>query len=133
MKSKLILTISSIALLTSCQLNDNEIFSDERDNIVNTWSCKETITGGETTTYDVNITRSEEDDGIVYFDNLFQLSSIVDVEMNSFNLTIHEQEVAGWLLSGSGTINGDYTKISLSFSADDGSGEDMQVTAILTE
>jgi hypothetical protein len=133
MRKLCLIGIFVILITTGCEKINDNLSGDARDNISTTWTCRETIKGGSQSTYLVDITKSDTQNDVVYLDNLFNLDKKVTATMSGFSLSIPEQSVAGWVISGNGTVASGYNKINLSFTASDGSGEVLSVTAVLTE
>lgn len=124
-----ILLFSSFFLI-SCQ--PEEIEEPEID-LTGSWSCAETSTNpAGTSTFTVHIKKSGSGYTVENFYNLgFNHSANISVSDKS--ITIPSQSIAGFSISGSGTVSSS-TKISLSYQADDGSGSNLDnCTANLTK
>jgi hypothetical protein len=134
--------MKKLALVSSClsiffisceKMSNKNLTGDPRDNIVNTWICRENRSNGVTSAYIVVITKSETQNDLIYLDNLYNLGKNINATIAGLSLDIPIQYVSGWTIYGSGSIASDYSKITLSFIASDGSGTITDVTAILTE
>ncbi|OFX43530.1 MAG: hypothetical protein A2046_01375 [Bacteroidetes bacterium GWA2_30_7] len=109
---------------------------DSRDKITGTWKCEETSQVFGSTTFTVNISKSS-DSSKVLIDNFYNLSAGKKVYaiLNNLTLSIPSQTVAndGHIITGNGTLTSNYKTINFSYSANDGSGDLDNVTAIYTK
>ncbi|MGB0178040.1 MAG: hypothetical protein ACPF9D_12795 [Owenweeksia sp.] len=129
------LKLSAIALLLSAWVVSCAPDNDDDINFIaeytGTWDCRENTGINAPQVYKVNIQRGASDQEII-INNLYNLSSTaVKANINGFSLSIPSQTSAGVSFSGSGSAGAEFQEISLSFTANDGSGND-QVSAILT-
>lgn len=122
--------------LYACEIEPNSPSGDFRDNIVDTWSCKETsITSNNTSTYPSDISKHPTDSSKVLIDNFYQIGIGYDAYaiLNKYTLTIPLQNIRGFSIKGSGTISANFKSINFSYSVDDGSGQIDQVTALYSK
>lgn len=105
-----------------------------RDNIVDTWKCLETDSGGSTDSFLVEIVSDALSLNGVKIYNFSHLGDNVAVKasVSGTSISIPVQETDGFTISGSGTIASGYEKITLKYSVDDGGGKE-NYTAVLTK
>jgi hypothetical protein len=127
------LLITGILIIQSCE-DTNDKTNDPRDNITDTWQCKETSEVFKQTTYTVDITKSSSDSTKILIDNFYQIGpgSKVSAKLNGSGLSIASQTLDGFTISGSGTISSNYKTINLTYTVNDGAGID-HVTAVYTK
>lgn len=102
-----------------------------REDYLGTWDVHETEGNFAPQYYSVDIIAGPGEDDII-ISRLYNASGTrVEVIVNGPNLSIPTQQTAGISFSGSGSANSDLTRIDLSFTANDGTGND-QVRAELT-
>jgi hypothetical protein len=127
--SKLAFLIIGLSfLVVSCEpdngLDDDDPNGSSRDKIVNTWNVQENSNLYNTSNYQVNILKRTGNETQVEMENFYQLGfnykTIASV--NGLNIVIPQQTISGQLIQGSGTINFNFTRININFTADDGSG-----------
>jgi hypothetical protein len=137
---KYILIFFTVSLLfNSCDPDDpvEPEPEDPRDEIIGKWKCSETgdIFGQQN--YDVNISKHEQDSSKVYIDNFYFLGDgkYVYAIMTDLSLSIPTQTIEndGHIVSGNGTISSNYKTITLTYTANDGSGEIDNISATYTK
>jgi hypothetical protein len=127
------ITILLAAFVASCQKLDSGS-DDVRDNLLGSWSCKETSQSFGITNFVVDISKSTTDTTKIFIDNFYQLGTGTDVyaKINGFSLTIPSQTVDGHQFSGTGTISSNYKTINLTYAVVTGSETD-HATAVYTK
>jgi hypothetical protein len=129
--SRIILAFFVVAVVSCEELTDN---LSPRDNIIDTWKCQETDASNSVDNFLVEIV---EDDlsltGVkIYNFNHLGESFVVKASVSGTSVTILNQTVGGFTISGSGTLTADYEKITLKYSVDDGGGKE-NYNAVLTK
>jgi len=109
-------------VVTACDPSLNT--TDVRDPLEGSWTCRET--GGQS--YQVSVSKAPLEDDKMYFYNLYNLKSNVEVIMSGNILSIPRQTVSNFELYGSGSVASNKKSITLSFTADE-----EQVEAQLTK
>ncbi|HNQ13409.1 MAG TPA: hypothetical protein PKH65_05445 [Bacteroidia bacterium] len=112
------LLVMIILGLSSCAEEDNPVPSaDDRDKLVGTWTCKETVTGGPITFFEVNFQKQGSIDTMVMknFNNLGNTTSTLCVVIGN-SITIPFQNVTLVSLQGSGTYSGGV--VNMTYTAD---------------
>lgn len=128
------LLVASILLLTSCELDDFNIDSDDdRDKITDTWRCEENSElYGQSNPYLSDISKNSSDSITIYINNFYQLGFDQEVYATLTNRTIDipQQIVDGHKIKGNGTIDNSYNSIRFKYTVDEGSGILDDVTAL---
>ncbi len=128
------LLVISILLLSSCELDDFSVDSDdERDNIVDTWRCEETSQlYGESNPYLSDISKESRDSVTIFINNFYQLGFDQEIyaTLANRNIQIPLQTVDGHKIEGEGFVNTSYTSIRFEYTVDEGSGTLDDVTAL---
>lgn len=140
MKKGIYILISLLLLfIASCKKDNNadQTEIEPRAKFVGTWNCKQTCTqDGTNTTFAVTISESTSNSTEILMANFNQLGSTIKIYaiVASYNLTIPQQSTPApiYQISGSGTMDGNKTSISMSYSVNDGATTD-NYTAILTK
>jgi hypothetical protein len=115
--------------LFSCEGDVAETDAEIIENISTKWTVVET--GG--TTYDVTISAGSGSNEIkIYNFNSYGNSIAAVATVSGLNITIKNQTLNTETVYGSGTIAGDYSSISLTYSVDDTGGVE-NVSASLTK
>ena len=129
LKFGLAATLISFIVVSCAKDNDDDInFVAE---YTGTWDCNEKTGINAPQIYKVNIQRGSSDQEVI-INQLYNLpNTAVRANINGFNLTIPQQTSAGVSFSGSGSADAEFGQISLTFTANDGSGDD-QVSATLS-
>ncbi|MCC5918163.1 MAG: hypothetical protein JJU02_12660 [Cryomorphaceae bacterium] len=122
----------AILAIPACLPDDDD---DPVDDWVGTWTVRETKGEFAPQTYTVNISRAQSlvDDKVVirglYAQGQdFWLSAEIDV----MKMIIPVQEREGFIVAGSAQMDGSFESASISFSIDDGSGND-EVSGTMTK
>ena len=125
-------TVSLVALLSSCQPDEQPAPADDRDVYVASWTCNENSSQIGASTYTVHINKSTTNASQVLIENFynfgFSFKAIVDI--SGTNMTIAQQTLNSNQLHGSGTKSGANT-INLTYYMNNGSTIDT-CTATLT-
>lgn len=109
------------SLLISCQPEEIE---EPNIDLTGSWSCTETSGNpSSTSTFTVHIKKSASGYTIENFYNL-GFNHTANISVTDKNISIPSQSIAGFGVSGSGSIISE-TKVSLSYQADDGSGSNL--------
>lgn len=127
-----ILIFCFLIAVASCEELGDEL--SPRDNIVDTWKCIETDSSNGNDTFLVEIeSESLNLNGIrIYNFNHLGDNFAVKATVTSFSISIPNQTVGGFTISGSGTVNSNYERITLKYSVDDGGGKE-NYNAVLTK
>ncbi len=122
------------SLLSFCSINSctQDDLGDSRDNLVKTWRCQEQSELFGVQYYDVEISKSDSDELQILMYNFFDRKKDVLANLDGNALSIPKQTVDGWDIEGSGEISADLSKISWTFTADDGTGV-QNISAYFTE
>jgi hypothetical protein len=128
-----------IAILVACSILtlSCEDTTDQKsgvNNITDTWQCKETSTTYGQSTYSVNITKSSTDSTKVFIDNFYQMGAgnKVTAKLSGLTLSIPNQTVDGFAITGSGTISSNYKTINWTYTVNDGAEVD-HATAVYSK
>lgn len=124
-----------ISLIISCTPEDEtpKPAEDARDKFVATWTCRETC-GGQTVTFQVSIEKNASNSTEILIDNFNQLGTSNKAKgiVAGANITIAQQNVGGFAVNGSGSIDTKQTTINLSYNVDDGAQTEVY-SAVLTK
>jgi hypothetical protein len=108
-------------LLVSCQPEEVE---EPAIDLTGSWSCTETSGNpSSSSTFTIHIKKSGSGYTMENFYNL-GFNHTATLSVTDKNITIPNQSIAGFSVSGSGTIS-TATKVNLSYQADDGSGSNL--------
>lgn len=116
-----VLTIGTTVFLASCADEDDPSGTgDNRDKYLGSWVCNESIQGGPSSTYSITITKDVTSSNQVKAEGFYGLGAGVFtfIFIDGNNMTIQNQSVSGYTLSGSGTYSNN--TFSVNFSSDDG-------------
>jgi hypothetical protein len=116
----------SMLIINACEPIDE----DSGDSLEGSWTCKETI-DGSSSSFTVTISLSDTDSKI-YIDNFNQLDIRVYALISGSSLTIPQQTVDGFKISGSGTVSSDNQTIHWTYSVYDGADTE-SVTAVYSK
>ncbi len=109
-----------LLLITSCAKDDENQPSsnDDRDKFLGTWLCTETVKGGPTTAFTINIQSVGSDDTIriVNFNNLGTPYAATAIVSGS-SFVIPNQDITQVIINGTG-IYTSQSKISMNYTAD---------------
>ena len=136
-RSSLYCLIILIFLVSGCE----EILigpegNDPRDKVAGLWLCDES--GGYLKsveeTYYVEIDPHPYDSLKVVISNFFNVDDDAEATLSGTRLTLPSQILeGGFTISGSGVISKHYTEINWEYFVNDGSGENVKVTAVYTK
>lgn len=122
--------LSSI-FFTACEVDDgNEDPLANRAKYLGVWQVTENTGINHPQFYSVNISAGTQDDEIVIAGLYNESATRVVALISGNSLSIPNQNTASLNFQGSGQANAAFSQISLSFSADDGSGPD-NIEAVL--
>lgn len=125
--------ILSLMLLGVVACEEDDPFEDpaaNRDRYVGIWQVTENTGINHPQFYTVNIKAGAEVDEIVIEGLYNEPSARVEASVSGTALTIPNQNTAGINFIGDGTANTDFSQLLLTFTANDGSGNDV-VEAVL--
>lgn len=131
---KYLLLIIFPILLYSCSKEEEKNTTTLKDQLIGTWVCIEQSQIFGTNTYSVDINPHSTISTRVVIDNFYNLGfqeSHAQTDVNGNTLTIINQTINGYKISGTGVLSNG-SEIKLSYSTDDGAGVD-NVTATLTK
>ena len=122
--------LAGMLLFTACAPeSDEELIL--RDDYLGVWSVNETTGNNAPQFYNVNITAGSGENDII-INGLYNVSSTeVSATVDQFALIIPQQQSSSISFVGDGFANTEITRITLEFTANDGTGDD-EVTAVLT-
>jgi hypothetical protein len=126
----LFLGIFATLFLVACEEDDPDTSINYQQEYVGIWNCNEKTGAQAPQFYQVNITTGSTDSRIIITD-LYHSGTSVSAEINGFNVTIPSQQSDGISFRGTGSANSDFEQISISFTANTGTGDDL-VEAVLT-
>ena len=131
-RSFLFLVFAVFALL-SCEIQDENVNDDARDNIVGTWKCQEKDKTNTAINFEAVISKNSSDTTKIWVDNFSSLGQGINVSvgMDGYLLTIARQTVDGNIIQGSASISSSYETINWTYSIDDGAGKE-NYTAVYT-
>jgi hypothetical protein len=129
MKKILFSAVIACFTLASCTTEEDVDYTPE--NLSGAWKCSETSSINPNSTYDVNVTSSGSNS--IRISNFYHLgeSHSVSVNISGSSLTIPQQTVSGFVISGNGSII-NQNRMNFTYSADDGGGTPDEVSASLT-
>ena len=119
-----IVIFSFISVASMCEDDpDVDPEADKRENITDQkkWACERYINGDLDATYEVEITKDVNDENKIIVTNFFNNGESANATMTGFNLTLPSQDVGGFTLVGTGTIQDDYQRIDWNYTVN---GED---------
>lgn len=134
MKLRSVLFILIIATIVGCSKDDDTNDSSPTSKLIGTWVCVEQSQIFGTNTYSVDINPHSTISTRVVIDNFYNLGfqeSHAQTDVNGNALTIINQTINGYSITGTGVLSND-SEIKLSYTTDDGAGVD-NVTATLTK
>lgn len=138
MKRILIIPLAIIvALFYSCEVLDNGKSGTPTERIEGAWSVDEnsSLYKSALDIYQVYISLNPKDSTQVFIENFYQIGrdSEVRANVNGNSITIPNQSVDGFKISGSGLISSNFETINMIYDVDDGSGEIDEVGAVYTK
>lgn len=120
---RVFLAVLSISfIVVSCEKQND--FEDPRDNITGTWKCQEIDKNNKTINFEATISKNNSDSTKIWVDNFSALEIKVIVGLGGYLLTIPQQTVDGYKISGTGSVASSYNKINWNYSIDDGGGKE---------
>ena len=127
-----ILVFTFLVFVVSCEELTDTL--TPRDNIVDTWKCSETDSGNGTDSFLVEIEADAlSASGIkIYNFNHLGANFAVKATVSGSSISIPNQEVDGFTISGNGSIAAGNERINLNYSVDDGGGRE-SYSAVLTK
>ncbi len=137
-KGVYIITSLLLFFFASCKKDDNTdpTEDDPRAKFEGTWNCKETCKkDGTYVTFAVTISKSTSNSTEILIANFNQLGSTENIRaiVTGYNFTVPQQPTStNYQVSGSGTMDGKKTSMSMSYSVNDGAQTD-EYTAVLTK
>jgi len=131
---KTVLMAVAVALLftTSCELDNDPVTSDPRDNFVGTWVVNEQSSLYGTNNYTVTIRKDPDNSTQVLIANFYHFGNDFDTWAITTisSITVPQQEVCNHTVQGTGQR--DKNKITWSYTVNDGADLD-NVTAVFTK
>lgn len=130
MKKLFFLACACSLLLVSCEEDPVDPNFDLRDEYVGTWTASENSSFFGDQTYTVEVSKSDTSLSDIWVTNFYGLgnNSLTVMEVNDNTIFIPIQNVSGSEISGTGQSTVDYSKVTLTYGVNDGSGVD-QCTA----
>lgn len=119
----LLISILTVFAFSSCEEDALYETNDPRDQIAATWLCQED--GGETfgqNDFEIDIAKDGDDESKIKIYNIFQLgdSKSVNATLDERTITIAQQSVSEWQISGTGDISSNYESIEFTYTVDNG-------------
>ena len=116
-----IVIFSFVSMASMCEDDpDVDPDADKRENITEypKWACESYIGGDLDGTYEVEISTDANDDKKILIKNFFNNDVTATAIMDGFYLTLESQDIGGFTIVGTGTIQDDYQKIDWSYTVD---------------
>ena len=115
------LLISFTLFIVSCEVQNDNVTDDARDNITGQWKCQEFDKNNKPYGFNATISKNSSDSTKIWVDNFsaFGPGIKVSVGMGGYLLTIPQQTVDGFKISGSGSVASSNNKINWTYSIDD--------------
>jgi ADP-dependent phosphofructokinase/glucokinase len=128
----LLAVVLTVSLFSACDISNDEILSDQQiiEKIKGDWKAQE-ITDGQTHTFYVTIVPATENRFII-MNNFNNLNISIKSEITEHSITISKQTSDGYIVQGYGLINTSFSKITLDYTVDDGSGTAVNYEDTLT-
>ena len=128
----IIMFFSFISMSSMCK-NDEDLdpHEDKRDNIKGTWACQRILDGELDGDYDIEIIKDPEDNTKIIIKKFFNTDADAYAIITGNTITLPSQDLKGYIIEGSATIQDDYQKIEWQYTVDD-DGEIMQAAATFT-
>lgn len=132
----LVAVVLTVSLFSACDISNDEILSDQQiiEKIKGDWSVQETSDGKAIGTFNVTITAATDNGYFIIF-NFNHLGSTISAkgEITEHTITFAKQTTSdGYIVRGYGLINTNFSKITLDYSVDDGSGTAINYEDTLT-
>ena len=129
--TRIFLTLGVCGLVLNSCVPDDDDGIILRSDYIGIWDVNETEGNFAPQFYSVNISAGTGEDEIVISGLYNTPGTQVQASINGPSISIPSQQTGGISFSGSGQANDGLTRIDLSFTANDGTGND-QVKAVLT-
>jgi ADP-dependent phosphofructokinase/glucokinase len=128
----LVAVVLTVSLFSACDISNDEILSDQQiiEKIKGDWKAQEII-DGQTHTFYVTIVPATENSFII-MSNFNNLNISIKSEITEHSITISKQTSDGYIVQGYGLINTSFSKITLDYTVDDGSGTAVNYEDTLT-
>ena len=113
-----LLIFGFILLFSACTKEGDNVLTDDRDQYIGTWNCKEKDPANAQTAFNITISKTGTADSLSVsnFNNIGSIYKAVFI-VSSTSIAIPTQNISGFqITNGSGFLNGN--KISLSYSVD---------------
>ena len=127
-----------ITVLTGCVDFLEDILPDnDRARIIDSWKCSESDTylKSSLAVYWVSIEEHPADSAKILIYNFFDLDENLAAEAvvagRNLNLPLQTLE-GGFIFNGTGRVSNDASRIDWTYFLDDGSGEEVEITAVYT-
>jgi hypothetical protein len=132
----LLVAVLAVLLFNACDISNDEILSDQQiiEKIKGEWTVQETSVGQTSSSFEVTIAAATENKYIIVY-NFNHLGTNISVkgEITEHSITFAKQTTSdGYIVQGYGLINTSFSKITLDYSVDDGSGTVVNYEDILT-
>lgn len=123
--------LTLLLVVVSCaEENDPNDPGSIQDQYLGVWNVTENTGNNSPQFYTVEILAGADENSIVIEDLYNDADVQVSANIQGTQISIPLQNTAGYTFSGNGSANADFDQISLSFTVNDGSGDD-NVEAIL--
>lgn len=137
-KSFFLLMLISSLMFSSCDEILNPDTQSSVDKLKGIWMVAETSSEFGQQQYQVEFSEDETDSTRMNVFNFFGLGtwSSVSIDVDNQTLTIPSQTEEGYIITGSGTVNDDFTQVNLSFTVEEvvvPQKSVFAVTAVLTK
>jgi len=138
LKVYIIFILSGFILLSSCEdFLPFDLTGDDRAIIIDSWKCDESDTylKSSMAVYWVHIEEHPGDSAKILIYNFFDLDENIAAEatVSGKNLSLPEQTLeGGFTFTGTGKVSREADKIDWTYSLDDGSGIEVEITAVYT-
>ncbi|NJM15490.1 MAG: hypothetical protein HC896_09060 [Bacteroidales bacterium] len=121
-----------LVFVASCEVQDDfDSTFQIRQKILGSWTSEENSSEFGQEFRKINITSASDSVSIV-LNNFFSSNSNVFATLSGRSIEIPRQDINGDIILGDGTISTDYKKININYAVEYETGEDDNVTAILT-
>lgn len=113
MKRALLIVATILALFSfGCQTDPAEL-EDKRDNLTkNKWSAVLDDGSGTVDSYQVTITKSADDNQIIYLANFINNNKTAVGKFIDMNIVVSQQNLDNYTVEGTGKVSSDYSKIT---------------------
>ena len=138
LKGYIIVFLSGLIVLSSCiDFLGDDPTGDDREILIDSWKCSESDTylKSAMAVYWVHIYEHPDDTTRILIYNFFDLDEDIAAEavVSGKNINLPEQTLeGGFTFNGTGRVSGDADKIDWTYYLDDGSGVEVEITAVYT-